>query len=284
VEVVKVNGNILTFDDGSGLSFNLDLGKIDPNQPDGCFSPAPGSLPMEILPGEQLVGVEWIEIVRLKISNTHDIVLRQDGMSYYTNGSGTLPSESATMLAGVIWGTTPPPGGTPGGGGGLPSVTNPTVLEPGFYDTVTVNDNFDAPLSSAGTYVIKNLIIEEGSHLTLPDNGVNAKFYVTESLRIRGVNAIANATLKPPKVKVFYTGDEAVDLSGGSRSYFTLVAPDADIHLKSPFGEQATEFFGALVGDTVDVTNANFHFDTATSGIGTGTMGSAVSLIQRHRL
>jgi hypothetical protein len=34
----------------------------------------------------------------------------------------------------------------------------------------------------------------------------------------------------------------------------------------------------------VTVNNTSFHFDTATSGIGTGTLGSAVSLIHRHRL
>jgi hypothetical protein len=118
----------------------------------------------------------------------------------------------------------------------------------------------------------------------LPDDGVGAKIYVTEKLAVRGDNAIANASRKPPKVKVFYTGDEPVDLSGGSKSYFTLVAPDADINLTSPFGSQATEFFGALVGKNVKVSNANFHFDTDTTGIGTGTMGTAVTFIQRHRL
>lgn len=287
VEVVEVTSdNKVRFDDGRGMSFVLDIDKIDPSQPDDCFASFGG----DIVTGEDLVGGEWIESVTLKINNYHNLVLREDGAAYYTydaDGDGLgvefIPSDSGTMLSSIIWGGELPGGGGPPAGGPQ-SVTNPPVLEPGFYDTVTINDDFDAMMSKDGTYVIKNLIIEEGSHLNFPEDGSNATFYITEGLSIRGQNAIGNYRRQPPKVKVFYTGDEAVDLAGGSESHYTLMAPNSDINLASAPGDPATEFFGALVGKNVTVTNANFHFDTATDGIGTGTMGSAITLIQRHRI
>ena len=215
-------------------------------------------------------------------SSNHWLQLKVNGEAYYANtGSPLSSSASGSSLAALLFQgkLTSVPTGPP------TSVTNPAVLEPGFYDTVTVEDNFQTSLSSEGTYVIKNLVISgDGSQLVLPANGRNATFYVTGSLQVKGVDALANETRKPPRMKIFYTGKDKVELSGGSRSYCTLVAENADINLESQMPGVRTQFFGALVGNNVTVKNAAFHFDTATSGIGTGTVGSAVSLIHRHRL
>lgn len=215
-------------------------------------------------------------------SSNHWLLLKVNGEAYYSNsGSPIASSVSGANIAAVLFGggLTSVPSGPP------TSVTNPGVLDPGFYDTVTIEDNFQTSLSPEGTYVVKNLIISgDGSQLVLPSNGRNATFYVTGSLQVKGVDALANETRKPPRMKIFYTGKDKVELSGGSRSYCTLVAENADINLESRMPGVRTQFFGALVGNNVTVKNAAFHFDTATSGIGTGTVGSAVSLIHRHRL
>ena len=107
--------------------------------------------------------------------------------------------------------------------------------------------------------------------------------YVTHSLSVEGEDALLNASRLAPNLKIYYTGEQDVNLSGGAHAFFTLVARDANISLKGPDGIR-TQFFGALVGKDLEVKNAAFHYDTATSGIGTGTSGTSLSLLHRHRL
>ena len=159
---------------------------------------------------------------------------------------------------------------------------NPSKITDGTFESVTIDSSTPTEVAE-GTYVIKDLIITDGGQLGLPV-GQKATIYVTRTLRAEGENALLNNSRLPTNLKIYYTGNRDVELSGGSSSYLTLIAPKAEVSLVGPEGADPTRFFGALVGKTVNVVNAAFHYDVATDGVGTGTDGSALSLLSRHRL
>ena len=167
-----------------------------------------------------------------------------------------------------------------GEGGGVEADTPPELV-PGEYDAVTV-DGATTNLADDSVYVIKELNITNHGSLALPSNRSNATIYVTESLSVEGQDAIANLTRRAPNLKIFYTGTAPVRLEGGSKSYFTLMAPGADISLIGQAGNP-TDFFGALVGRAVTVENAAFHYDVSTDGIGSGADSTPLTLLSRHR-
>lgn len=162
------------------------------------------------------------------------------------------------------------------------TVHNPDASGEGEYGSVIINDSNKTDLES-GVYVLKRLEITGSGQLALPE-GKKATIYVTEHLSASGTDALVNSTRLPPNLKIFYTGTDPIVLAGGSQSYFTLVAPKADVQLIGPDVSSLTRFFGALAGRTVHVENAHFHYDTATEGIGTGTDGSSMTLLSRQRL
>lgn len=149
------------------------------------------------------------------------------------------------------------------------------------YGTVKISDSTPTRLEN-GVMVIENLEITSGGKLELPADG-KATIYVTGKLTVEGENALLNSSKLPPNLKIYYTGTDPVQLSGGSAAYFTLIAPDSDVLLKGE-GAARTHFFGALVGKSVQVENADFFFDVATKGIGTGAQGFSLRLLNRHRL
>lgn len=199
----------------------------------------------------------------------------------------------------------------------LPSVEDPGTLEPGAYGKVTITKG-DNVLQEGGMFVVRDLEIAAGGQLALDSNSP-VSLYVTNSLKITGENAIANASKMPPNLKIYYTGPDEVSFEGGSQSYFTLIAPKATINLTGPDtpvgggseaepidsdGENTVEegdgteaieadepkptpttaFYGALIGKVVNIKNAAFYFDIATDGIGEGVDGNTFSLLSRHRL
>lgn len=167
-----------------------------------------------------------------------------------------------------------------GAGGGV-HAENPNELVPGEYDSVTINSG-TTRLADKGTYVIDNLTVGEDGELNLPADRGEVNIYVTGTLKVEGENAIANATRKAPNLNIFYLGSEPVQLIGGSKAFFTLMAPEADLNL-SGTEEHTTDFFGALVGRSVKVDNARFHYDIATEGIGVGADASTIQLLSKHR-
>jgi type II secretory pathway pseudopilin PulG len=270
LQLLQVDANgIYHFDDGNGLEFTIDPSA---STPEGRIN-HPGLIE-GIGPTGQL---EY----SISLGVNHWVQFNEDGMfgTYCSPSTGIVPQPASVgaTISELIYGGVAPPAPTPG------DVVNPDVLEPGAYDSVTLEEGWTAQLAD-GVFVIKSLNITGGSHLALDALSDGVTLYVTESLTVDGEDALLNASKKAPKLKVFYTGAQPVELSGGSQSFFTLVAPDADITLDAANPGIRTQFFGALVGKNVTVNNTSFHFDTATSGIGTGTLGSAVSLIHRHRL
>lgn len=166
-------------------------------------------------------------------------------------------------------------------GGEAPSVTNPESLEQGRYDTVTI-DSVTTALVSDTVIVAKNLNVSANGILALPPDAERVDIYVTESLTLEGEGVVVNNTRKPPKLNIFYLGDQPVQLNGGAEAYFTLFAPKADVSLAG-LPDSPSEFFGALVGRQISVHNANFHFDQATLGIGQGVTGETFRVLARPR-
>lgn len=167
------------------------------------------------------------------------------------------------------------------GADGPPSVTNPVELPPGRYANVTI-DSGTTQLVSKGAYVIDELDISNGGQLRLGADQKDVDIYVKRKLKVEGEDAILNATRKAPNLNLFYAGEEPVDLNGGSQSYLTLFAPGADVNLVGWDGAR-TEFYGALAGQNITVSNADFHYDLATLGIGKGVTRHYFVALARHR-
>ncbi len=267
--------NKYTFSDGQGMDFVVDPAAYNPSNPTGHITPGPGVSIIYDNYNDELT------IKGPKGPGHFTLVQKGSIQSIYidtTSASGSMDTGLVDTpdLNAIIFGSAPP--APPSG-----EVINPAVLKPGQYTTVKVEDGFPSSLSKDGEYVIENLIVDDGSSLGLP-NDAKATIYVTKTLSVSGRDAILNATRRAPNLKVYYVGNQPVRLSGGSESYFTLVAPEAKIELDTATPGTPTQFFGALVGLNVAIKNAQFHFDTSTTGIGTGTMGTSMVLLHHHRL
>lgn len=198
--------------------------------------------------------------------------------------SVTVTDTEITVVEGGVAYSMPVPGWLDGEGegpAGTPSVTNPEELVEGRYENVTINRG-ETDLVGGTTVVVENLDIITGGAMALPSGSEPVDVYVTGTLVVDGEDAILNNTRKAPNLNIHYMGDQEVQLSGGSRAYFTLYAPEADISLTGPPGAP-TEFFGAIIGKNFNVSNANFHFDQATMGIGEGVTGESFSVLSRTR-
>lgn len=224
---------------------------------------------------------------------------------------------------------TDPTGNVKGDKGALParalsSVNNASELSAGAYNKVAVEDGGTTELEAGGVFVMKDLEIEAGGQLKLAKD-VATTIYVTGDLKIEGENAIANTTKVPSNLKIYYTGKgKDITFAGGSEAYFSLIAPDSNLHLigpeapttpsdppiDPPADPQAdpspsvdptptptpsadptptaptptTSFYGALIAKKVSVTRANFYYDVATGGIGQGTDVNTFYLINEHRI
>ncbi|HIB69574.1 MAG TPA: hypothetical protein EYO33_31955 [Phycisphaerales bacterium] len=161
-----------------------------------------------------------------------------------------------------------------------PDETNPTDLDSGYYGDVEITSGI-TELVDSSTMVIRNLEINSGGQLNLPKDGKDVTIYVTGSLKINGLNAILNETRSAPNLKIYYTGKEPVEVSGGGSSFVTLFAPDAPITLS---GEGST-FYGALATrKALTLKDAEFYYDVATEGVGTGTDGTTMKILAHQRL
>lgn len=211
-------------------------------------------------------------------SQTHRLELHTTGYhTYVSNGSATSGTVSKS-ISNLLF-------NYDGGGGGSKDLVNESNIQPGHYDSITMNDGgTSGKLAKSGVYVIKNLNVSPGNSIALDNPDLDVTIYVTESMSVDGKDTIVNSTRRAPKMKIFYTGTNEVNLQGGSQSYYSLIAKDAKVSLRSLDPGAPTHFYGALVGSSVNVTNAMFHFDVATKGIGTGTRGTGILLMNRHRL
>lgn len=118
-------------------------------------------------------------------------------------------------------------------GAEAPSTENPPELKSGAYNNVRINSEFESGLQEGGVFVVSNLEIVDGGQLKL-DYDSPVSIYVTDRLVVEGENAILNTTQRPPNLKIYYTGTADVNLSGGAQSYFTLIAPNANVNLTGP--------------------------------------------------
>ena len=130
--------------------------------------------------------------------------------------------------------------------------------------------------------MVENLEVTSSGALALPEDAESVNIYVRNRLILDGEEAVLNDTRKAPKLNIFYLGSESVQMRGGATAYFTLFAPEADLEL-SGTPNVRTEFYGALVGKSIDVNHANFHFDLATLGVGEGNSGGGFQVVARPR-
>ncbi len=272
---VTTNGD-WSFSDGGNLNFTV--GPYNGSSQGGNVD-APA--PLKTLWGSESVNGAQVPVLQVYLDVPGGawakILNDGSGTFFYKESNGTIRQGTSPDFESRIFG-----GG--GGGGYLNSTTNPAQLDPGRYDSVTIDEDWTANFDrEGGTYVIKDLLVKDSGHLKFLDGGKPVTIYVTNSLSVEGEDALLNASRLAPHLKVYYTGEQDVNLSGGANAFFTLIALHANISLKGPEGIR-TQFFGALVGKDLEVKNAAFHYDTATSGIGTGTSGTSLSLLHRHRL
>jgi len=161
-----------------------------------------------------------------------------------------------------------------------PDLTNPSDMETGYFNNISI-DSGTTVLQDSSTIVVNNLEITNGGQLNLPDGGKDVTIYVTGSLTIDGVNAILNETRKAPELKIYYTGTDPVQVSGGASTFMTLIAPDAQITLNGG----GSSFYGALATkEQLTLKDAEFYYDIATEGVGTGTDGGTLSILAHQRL
>lgn len=155
---------------------------------------------------------------------------------------------------------------------------NPDEIGSGRFDEIKVTSGI-SDLISGSTIVARDLTIE-GGQLQLPEGADDVTIYVTGKLRVTGENAILNKDRNAPALKVFYVGDQDVQVSGGAEAFLTLIAPDANVTLEG----HGSSFYGALMGKEVNLKNANVFFDVSTEGVGTGNDGNTLKVLSRHRL
>lgn len=160
-----------------------------------------------------------------------------------------------------------------------PDLLNPLELGTGYYGDVVINEG-KTKLPDSTTVVVENLTIEDGGQLNLPVDGKDVTIYVTGSLTVKGNNAVLNEARKAPELKIYYTGDQQVELSGGASTFMTLIAPDAPINLDGG----GSTFFGALATEkALNLKDAEFYYDMATEGVGVGTDGTTLVVLARQR-
>ncbi len=291
LELVDVDDDgIFYFDDGLGLKFSVDPSLIKPDDPNSSLHNAIRAGPGVTDSGGKTnsdpsdTGFQ----IQISLANNHALFLNRDGATGVTSAFYSHPSQStnqpspspeATTIANFIY------SGGGGGGGSNKNLTNVSSIQPGHYDSITMNDGgTSGKLAKSGIYVVKNLNISPGNSIALDNPDLDVTIYVTESMSVDGKDTIVNSTRRAPKMKIYYTGTNDINLQGGSQSYYSLIAKDAKVSLRSLDQGVKSHFYGALVGKTVSVTNAMFHFDVDTKGIGTGTRGTGILLMNRHRL
>lgn len=204
--------------------------------------------------------------------NWHHAIYDPANQQFSIDQNGiTSPAPTPVLHAGLpgwIFFDTPPP-----------AATSPSTLIPGKYDTVNVQAS-TTNLVDDGVYVIKNLRVDALGKLHIGSATTKAQIYVTGSLIIDGPEAIVNDSRKPTGLRIFYTGTSPVTISGGGGAFATLYAPKAPVTLEG----YGSEFFGAISSKSLTVNNAQFHYDVATQGVGTGLDATAFQLLGRYHL
>ncbi len=184
-------------------------------------------------------------------------------------GAGCSTSSGVSPGASTINGTSSPQSTNVD----LPSVTIPTVGTPqgnvnsGSHKTVnlTPNETYGSVsigahshlILSAGTYVMDSITLNGNADLQVASAPVLV--YITTSMDLTG-GTVSNPSLKATDL-VFMVGPAATDIkvTGGTQSAFAVYAPDTPVKVAGN-----ADFYGAIVGETVDATGgAEIHYDRA---------------------
>jgi len=256
---IQPDGKFTATEGGSGAAIE---GNVNSGTMKTLSSPSGGKAPLTVLSYNPLdIKGNWHHIVYNPANSS--IAIDQNGIKSPPPATVNHPA-----LPGWIFFNTAPPG-----------QTGPATLLPGKYDNVNIQ-NAVTSLVDGGVYVIKNLTVDNAGKLFLSSANQPVQIFVTGSLKIDGADAIVNSSRKPTGLRIFYTGNSPVMMSGGSEAYCTLFAPAAPVTLTGYGGE----FFGAISADTLTINQAKFHYDVATQGVGTGIDATNFQLLGRYHL
>jgi hypothetical protein len=141
-----------------------------------------------------------------------------------------------------------------------PNQMNPSTLSPGNYGDIKLTSNNNLTLAS-GTYNINSISISGQATLTITGA-------VTLNVVGSGVNvpidleggSVTNNSKIASNLQINYAGTSTLKIAGGSATYLTVDAPNANVQLTGN-----TDIYGAIVGSTIsDTGGAAFHYDRNT--------------------
>ena len=143
-------------------------------------------------------------------------------------------------------------------------------LAPGAYGNLNISGGTTAHFT-AGTYVINSLTASGNSNLIIDSTPV--------VLNLAGISLGNNASVvdlsggtmsnpsgDPSKVEMYYGGNLAIKLSGGTGSFLFVYAPRAPINISG-----GSHFYGSIIGNTInDSGGTAIHYDTNLPSINAG--------------
>jgi hypothetical protein len=183
-----------------------------------------------------------------------------------SGGAGFLPplAQNKLIAAGPYnFPTPPPPVPAP------PNTNEPKIgktganLLPGTYGNISVTAGGTITVAP-GTYNINSISLAGNSNLVISPSGA-VTFNVSGTGQGTPVDfaggAITNNSLVANNFLINYGGTGTIKLSGNTKTYVTVNAPNADVKLTG-----GSDVFGAVIGHTItNLGGVAFHYDKNTS-------------------
>ncbi|HYK90657.1 MAG TPA: pilus assembly PilX N-terminal domain-containing protein [Acidobacteriota bacterium] len=138
------------------------------------------------------------------------------------------------------------------GGHSVQTIGPNTYGTNGKYGTISV-DSHAVLTMNPGTYYIDQLTLGSQSQLIITGT---TTLFVKTTLTLGG-QGVANSTGDPTKLTVFFSGTNAVSMTGGTGFYGDVYAPNATVTLVGN-----SNFYGSFIGKVVnDNGTPDIHFD-----------------------
>jgi hypothetical protein len=131
---------------------------------------------------------------------------------------------------------------------------------------ITISGNGNVVTFPNGAYCFHNFTVSGGASVRVT-SGSLVKLYISGILSASG-GSFSNLSNIPAELEIFssYTQSNGVYISGGSKSYLTVYAPQTDVTISG-----GSPLFGAVLGRTLTSTgNALLHIDLNIPGGPTG--------------
>jgi len=176
-------------------------------------------------------------------------------------GAGMLPPTSANKLqaAGPYTLTTPPVPNPPPPTTDLNLKKSGGNLVPGSYGNISVTAGGTLTLAP-GTYNINSINLAGNASIVISPAGavvINIAGQGTSTPVDLSGGAITNLSLVANNLLFNYAGSGTIKISGGTQTYVTVNAPNADLQVTG-----GSDVYGAMIAKTISVMGGTkFHFD-----------------------